>query len=115
AQPALTEHASRGGEPPRPAEVIINDVAAHTIGRADVVLRHKVREGSPEILEERLVSHGDLDAGGAALAAPHEPHGVEATGGDLSPRLRRHRGKIHGPLMLPARFSQPDPGVDFVD
>ena len=115
AQPALTEHGSRGGESLRPAEVIVNDVAAHTVGRADIVLRHKVGEGSPEILEEPLVSHGDFDAGRAALPDPHEPHGVEATGGDLIPLLRRHRGKIHGPLVFPAQITQPDPGVDFVD
>ena len=93
--------ASRGGEPLRPAEVFIDDVAAHAVGRADIVLRRKVGEGSPEILEEPLVAHGDLDPGGAPLPDAHEPDGVKATGGDVIPLLRRHRGEVHGPLVFP--------------
>jgi hypothetical protein len=51
-QPAFTEHASCDGEPLRPAEVFIDDVAPQAVGRADIVLRRKVWEGPPKILEE---------------------------------------------------------------
>ena len=115
AQPALREHGPRGGKSLRPAELFIDDVAAHAVGRADIVLRRKVGKGSPEILKEPLVAHGDRDSGGAALPDAHEPHGIEAAGGDRVPLLLRHRGRDRRPLVFPAQITQPDPGVDLVD
>ena len=44
-QSALAEHASRGGKSLRPAEMFVNDVAAHAVGRADIVLRAQSRGG----------------------------------------------------------------------
>ena len=102
-------------QPLRTTEVFVNDVAAHAVGRADIVLRRKVGEGSPEILKEPLVPHGDLDPGRAPLPDAHEPDGVKAMGGDGIPLLLRNRGEVHGPLVFPAQFTQPDPGVDLIN
>ena len=112
---ALCERFPGCCEPLRTAEVPIDDVAAHAVGRADIVLRREVGKGAAEVLEEPLVSHGDLDPGGAPLPDAHEPDGVKAVSGDGIPLLRRNRGEIHRPLVFPAQISQPDPGVDLVD
>ena len=88
-QSAFAERGTRGGKSLRPAEMFVDDVAAHAVGRADIVLRDKVGERSPEIFEEPLVAHGDRDAGGAPLPDAHEPHGIKARGGDAIPLLRR--------------------------
>ena len=115
AQSALSEMAPRGGESLRPAEVFVNDVAAHAVGRADIVLRRKVGEGPPEILEEPLVSHGDANPRRAPFPDTHEPDGVEALIGDGIPLLLRDRGEIQAPLVLAAQIIQPHPRVHFVD
>ena len=115
AQSALAEHGTRGGESLRAAEVLIDDVPAHAVGRADVVLRDKVGERSQEIFEEPRVAYRDRDSSGAALPDAHEPHGIKATGGDAIPLLRRHRTQVQRLLVFPAKITQPDPGVDLID
>ena len=114
-QASLREHFAGSREPRGTAEVLVDDVAAHAIGRADIVLCRKVGKGPAEILQEALVPHGDFNPGRAPLPDAHEPHGVEAKGGNRIPLLGRHRGEIHRPLVFLAEFTQPDPGVDLVD
>ncbi len=114
-QPAFTEQASCGGEPRGAAEVLIDDVAAHAVGRPHIVFRRKVGEGSPEILEEPRVSHGDLNSGRAPLPDPHEPDGVKAQGGNGIPLRLRYRAEIYWSLVFPAEFTQPHPGIDLVN
>lgn len=115
AQPALMKHGSGDGESLRPTEVVINDIAAHAVRGADVILRRKVRQGSPEVFKKPLVLHGDFDSSGTALPDAHQPNGVKAKGCDPIPLIGRHRGKVHGPLVFPAHFTKPDPGVYLVN
>ena len=112
---ALCEGFTGCCEPLWTAEMCIDGVAPHAVGRADIVLRRKVGKGSTEILEEPLVPHGDFNSGGASLPDAHEPQGVKAMRGDGIPLLRRNRGEIHRPLVFPAQISEPDPGVDFIN
>ena len=72
AQPTLAEHGTRGGKSPQSAEVLIDDVAAHAVGRADVVLRDKVGERSPVFFEEPRAAHRDHDPSRAALPDDHD-------------------------------------------
>ena len=95
--------------------MFVDDVAAHAVGRADIVLRRKVGEGPPEILKEPLVSHGDANPHGAPFPNTHEPDGVEALIGDRIPLLVRDRGEIQAPPVLAAQIVQPHPRVHFVD
>ncbi len=94
-QAAFTELLRAAASPCGPPRWFIDDVAPHAIGRADIVLRRKVRQGALEIFEEPRVVHGDRDPGRAALPHAHEPDGVKAEGGNLIPLLGRHRGEIH--------------------
>jgi hypothetical protein len=114
-QSAFTEHASCGCKAFRTAEMFVDYVVTHAVWRADIVLRRKVREGSSEILKEPLVSRRDLDPGGAPLPDSHEPHSVESIRGDGIPLLLRYRGETHRPQVFLSEFTQPDPGVDFID
>src|SRR4029079_4105853 len=72
-------------------------------------------KGALEIFNEPLVADRNLNAGRAALPYSHEPHGVDAKGFDVVPLLFRNRAETYRLLVFPAEFTQPDPGVDFVD
>jgi len=63
---------------PGASKMWIDYVLAHAIGRANVVVRAKVGECTPESLHQLVVSIGDCDTCGAAFPDAHEPHGIEA-------------------------------------
>ena len=94
---ALGEHFAGCREPRGTAEALVNDVTAHAIGRADIVLCRKVGKGPAEILQQALVPHGDFNPGRAPLPDAHQPHGVEPVGGNRIPLLLRNRGEVHRP------------------
>ena len=82
-----------------PAEVRIDDVLAHAVGRADVVVRREIGQGTLEVCEECAVMVGDGDARRAALPHTHKPHGVEVKRGDAVPCGVWHGGEIDGLVM----------------
>ena len=95
--------------------MVINNVATHAIGRADIVLRRKIGECFFEISKEALVPHGDLNAGRATLPDSHQPNGVNTVGSDCLPLLFRNRIQVCGPPVKLTDLMQPDPGVDLKD
>ena len=76
AQAPLGEFLAGNCQTFRPAQVGIDHVIADAVGGADVVRRGEVGERPAEVVEEPLVSHGDVDPGRAPLPDPHEPDGI---------------------------------------
>ncbi|MCG3776005.1 MAG: hypothetical protein JW395_2854 [Nitrospira sp.] len=99
----------------RPSQVLVHDVASHTIGRTDIVLCHKVRESSPEIRKQPLVLHRNGCAGGTPFPHAHEPDRIKTVSSKGVPFLIGNRGQGHGLPVCPAQLTQPDPGVDLID
>ena len=97
------------GEPVRSAQMLIHDVAAHAIGRADIVLRGEVRKGPPEILEQSLVPHGDRDPGRAPLPHAHEPDRVKAVSSQWHPIPAPEPWQSHRLPVFPAQFTAARP------
>jgi hypothetical protein len=65
--------------------MLVDNIVAHTIRRSNVVINGKVRQGSPKIVKETLVSVRDRNACRTSFPNPHQPHSIEAVCGDSIP------------------------------
>ena len=90
-EPTSGQLLARGGKSFTAAKVSVHNIAPHAVGGSDIVLGSKIGQRSGEIAQQILVSIGDGDAGRAALPNPHQPHGIEAVGGERLPVARGHR------------------------
>jgi hypothetical protein len=65
--------------------MLVDRVASHTIGRANIVIGMKVKKGALEIFNQSFVVVGNRNAGGASFPNSHQPNSVEAVSGDGVP------------------------------
>jgi hypothetical protein len=75
----------------RSPKMLVDHITPHTIGRAHVVLGPKVRKCAAKVIQQAFVLMGNGDASGTSLPDSHQPHCVEAKGGDPIPLGGRYR------------------------
>ena len=114
-QPALGQARPQRRQRIRPAQAGINRVLAHGVGRPDDILGREIGQGAAAFSQQAALGQGLLPPGGAALPDAHQPHRVEAPGGQRVERLVGHGAQCDRFLPGGAQAVQPRPGVDLVD
>ena len=102
------------GERASSTEMIIDNIAAYTIGRSHNIVGLPIGKSRVEADPQVVIGQRDHDAGGAALPDSHQPHAVESKIGNLIPVAVGNHPKINSPAFDPADRFQPGPGVDLV-
>jgi hypothetical protein len=74
----LREFAPGNGKTLWAAKMGIDYVASYAIGRSVVVLRKKVRQGSPEIVNQSLILIRNRNAGWTSFPNSHQPNSIKA-------------------------------------
>src|SRR5262249_3282131 len=74
---SLRKFLTRCGKSFRTAQVLIDYVASHTIGRSHVILRLKVRQNPRETIQQTSVLIGDGNPGETPFPNSHQPYGIE--------------------------------------
>src|SRR5882672_1036310 len=88
----------------RASEIVIDNIAAYAIWRPDVVFGAKIRKRSTELSKQILILVGDCNPRRTALPNAHEPHRIEAEGGDRIPLARRHARQVDVLPILLGKF-----------
>ena len=86
------------------AEALVNFVSTHPVLRSDIIVRAKIWQCSPEILQESRVLVRDRDTRGTALPNSHRPNGIETKRCDCIPFGSGHRTQINRFSCLLAKF-----------
>ena len=71
------ELSSGNGKTLGTSKVLVNYIAAHTIGGSHVVLNTKVRKCSPKILKQALILIGNGNAGRTSFPDSHQPDRIQ--------------------------------------
>ena len=82
------------GKPGRAAEMFVNNVPSHAIGRSHIVLQLEIGKRSAKIVQQVLVPIGNRNASGTSFPDAHQPHGIEAVVSNGIPFRRRYAAQI---------------------